>query len=185
MKDSVSALVSTPACADEAIDQLKLAGFAAGDISFLYSDAQGSNSLFHVNSTKAPEGIVAGGGTGGLIGGMAGLLLGVGALTIPGLGPFIAAGPIMTALSGAALGATAGGLGGCFVGLGFPEYEAKLYAGNLTEGSMLIVVHCGNDPVKSSSARAVFESVEACGISSSIPGPSSFSASSYVSKGSV
>jgi hypothetical protein len=169
MIGSASALVSTPTQAEEVIDRLKQAGFAATDISFIYSDNEGSSSLFHVNSTKAPEGTLAGGGSVGLVGGLAGLLAGMGALAIPGLGPFIAAGPIMSALSGVAVGAAVGGLGGFFVGLGFPEYEAKLYAGNLSEGNMLIVVHCNNDLAKMNIAKTVFEAVKAHGISSVKP----------------
>lgn len=169
MKPAVSALVSTPNQAEDAIDRLRLAGFVASDISFLYSDSDGTNTLFHVNSTKAPEGTVAGGSAVGLVGGVAGFLVGMGALTIPGLGPFVAAGPVMTALSGAAVGAAVGGLGGCLVGLGLPEYEAKLYAGKVTEGNMLIVVHCDDDPAKQILARSVLEAVKAHDISTTAP----------------
>jgi hypothetical protein len=169
MKSAVSALVSTPVQAEKAIDQLRLAGFVASDISFLYSDSEGVNSLFHVNSTKAPEGTVAGGSAVGLVGGIAGFLVGIGALTIPGFGPLVAAGPIMTALSGAAVGAAVGGVGGCLIGLGLPEYEAKLYAGKITEGNMLIVAHCDDDPARQSSARSVFEAVNAHDISTTTP----------------
>jgi hypothetical protein len=169
MKTAVSALVSTPTQAEEAIDHLRQSGFGPTDISFLYSDEKGSNKLFHVNSTKAPEGTVAGGSTAGLVGGIAGFLVGMGALTIPGLGAFVAAGPILSALSGAAVGAAVGGLAGCLVGLGLPEYEAKFYAGKVNEGSMLIVVHCDDDQDKQGIARAAFELVKAHDISTTTP----------------
>jgi hypothetical protein len=169
MKSAVSALVSTPTQAEEAIDRLRMGGFVAGDISFLYSDSDGTNQLFHVNSTKAPEGTVAGGGAAGLVGGIAGFLVGMGALTIPGLGALVAAGPVMTALSGAAVGVAVGGLAGCLVGLGLPEYEAKLYAGKVTEGSMLIVVHCDDDHAKQVLAHGIFESLGAHDISITSP----------------
>ena len=169
MKPAVSALVSTPNQAEEAIDRLRQAGFIASDISFLYSDSDGTNTLFHVNSTKAPEGTVAGGSAVGLVGGVTGFLVGMGALTIPGIGPLVAAGPVMTALSGAAVGAAVGGLGGCLVGIGLPEYEAKLYAGKVSEGGMLIVVHCDNDAAKQNLARSVFEAVKAHDISITDP----------------
>lgn len=168
---SVAALVATPNQAEEAIDALKRVGFTAGEISFLYSDSEGIHTLFHVNSTKAPEGATVGAGSGGVLGGIAGLLLGLGALTIPGIGPFVAAGPIMTALSGAAVGGALGGLGGYLVGLGIPEYEAKLYVGKLTEGNMLIVVHCEADMAKLRTARASLASVKATDISTTIPIP--------------
>ncbi len=171
MKTAVSALVATPHQAEEAIDQLRQAGFVSRDISFLYSNSDGANTLVQVNSTKAPEATVAGTGAGGLVGGLAGFLLGMGALMIPGVGPFIAAGPLMSALSAAAVGATVGGLGGCLIGLGIPEYEAKLYAGKLSEGNMLIVVHCDDDPDKQQIARSIFESLKATDISSTTPIP--------------
>jgi hypothetical protein len=171
MKTAVSALVATPNQAEEAIDQLRLAGFVADDISFLYSDSDSSHSLFHVNSTKAPEGAVAGGSTMGAVGGIAGFLVGMGALVIPGVGPFIAAGPVMSALSGAAVGATLGGMAGGLVGLGLPEYEAKQYAGKVSEGNMLIVVHCDDDPDKQKNAYRVFESVQANDVSVTHPVP--------------
>ena len=169
MITSVLALVSTPDQAEHAIDLLKEAGFLANEISFLYSDTEGDYSLFHMNSTKAPEGATIGGSSGGLLGGVAGFLIGMGVLVIPGVGPFIAAGPIMTALSGAAVGAAAGGLGGYLLGLGVPEYEAKVYSGKLAEGNMLIVVHCENGKVDV--ARSTLEQARAQAISTAAPLP--------------
>jgi hypothetical protein len=164
---SVLALVSTPNQAEQAIDLLRQAGFLANEISFLYSDAEGELTLFHENSTKAPEGATIGGSSGGILGGVTGFLIGMGVLVIPGAGPFIAAGPIMAALSGAAVGAAAGGLGGYLLGLGVPEYEAKVYSGKLDEGNMLIVVHC--DTSKVDLARSTLEQAKAHAISTATP----------------
>src|SRR4030095_11077898 len=111
---------------------LKLAGFSNNDISVLLPDKQGTRDFAHEKNTKAPEGAAAGAGTGGAIGGVLGWLAGIGALAIPGVGPFIAAGPIMAALGGAAIGAAVGGISGALVGLGMPEFEAKSYEGKIT-----------------------------------------------------
>ena len=120
------------------------AGVPLDDISILFPDTAGSHDFVHERHSKLSEGAAAGGGTGGLIGGTIGLLAGIGALAIPGVGPFIAAGPIMAALSGAAMGATVGGLTGAMVGLGIPEYEARIYEGKVMEGKCLISVHAGS-----------------------------------------
>src|SRR5438270_1008318 len=109
------------------VDDLKVAGFASNDISVLLPDKSGTRDFAHEKATKAPEGAVTGASTGGVLGGVLGWLVGIGALAIPGLGPFIAAGPIMAALSGAAVGGAAGGLIGSLIGMGIPEYEAKRY----------------------------------------------------------
>jgi hypothetical protein len=114
----------------------------------------------HSNSTKAPEGTTAGVLTGGTAGAIAGWLVGIGALAIPGVGPFIAAGPILAALSGAAIGAAAGGLTGALIGYGIPEYEAKLYAGRLDKGNILIGVHAV-DSKQATTAKKAFELVKA------------------------
>lgn len=123
------------------VDELKLLGFSKDDISLLYPDKGGVKDIGHENSTKAPEGIAVGGATGGIIGGALGWLAGIGAITIPGVGPFIAAGPIVAALSGIALGTTLGGVTGGLIGLGIPEYEAKIYADKLKGDNVLIAVH--------------------------------------------
>src|SRR5437879_1839146 len=107
------------------VDSLKTAGFSNNDISALLPDKTGTKDFAHEKSTKAPEGAITGAGTGGILGGALGWLAGIGALAIPGVGPFVAAGPIMAALSGAAIGATAGGIAGTLIGMGIPEYEAK------------------------------------------------------------
>jgi uncharacterized membrane protein len=113
-------------------------GIAPSEISILLPDTEGTHDFGHVKATKAPEGATTGAVTGGVTGGVLGLLAGIGALAIPGVGPFIAAGPIMAALSGLAVGATAGGLVGGLVGLGIPEYEAKTYAEKLQKGNYLV-----------------------------------------------
>jgi hypothetical protein len=126
------------------VDDLKGAGFSNDDISVLLPDKSGTKDFALEKGTKAPEGAVAGAGTGGVLGGALGWLVGIGALSIPGLGPFIAAGPLLAALSGAALGATAGGVTGALIGMGIPEFEAKRYEGKLREGRILLSVHTEN-----------------------------------------
>jgi len=121
--------------------RLKASGFTPNDISILAPDRSGLRDLGHENSTKAPEGAATGAGTGALLGGALGWLAGIGALAIPGLGPLIAAGPILAALTGAAVGGTAGGLTGALIGLGIPEYEAKQYESKLRQGNILLCVH--------------------------------------------
>lgn len=118
-----------------------MANFSNNDISVLFPDKGTSRDFAHEKNTKAPEGAVTGAGTGGLVGGALGWIVGIGALAIPGVGPFIAAGPIMAALSGAAIGATAGGIAGGLIGMGIPELEAKRYDGKVKDGNILISVH--------------------------------------------
>lgn len=138
---AVIGLVSSQSQAESVVSELKRAGFSNNDISVLFPDKSGTRDFAHEQNTKAPEGAVAGAGAGGAIGGTLGLLAGIGALAIPGLGPFIAAGPIMAALSGAAAGAAVGGLGGALVGMGIPEVEAKQYEGKVKGGNILLSVH--------------------------------------------
>jgi hypothetical protein len=128
--------------AERAVDRLREAGFSNDDISVLLQDNQGSKDFAHEKNTKAPEGTATGVTTGGVIGGTLGLLAGIGALAIPGVGPFIAAGPIMGALAGLGVGGAVGGLIGALVGMGIPEYEAKRYEGHIKEGGVLLSVHC-------------------------------------------
>jgi len=124
------------------VDSLKAAGFSNRDISVLFPQSAGSKDFAHEKGTKAPEGATAGAGTGVVLGGAMGWLLGVGALAIPGLGPFIAAGPIMAALAGAGVGGAVGGITGALIGMGIPEYEAKRYEGRVKNGGVLLSVHC-------------------------------------------
>ena len=141
MGRAVFGIATSYSQADVIIDALKGAGFANKDISVLFSDQEGTRDFAHEKNTKVPEGAITGASTGGVVGGVLGWLVGIGSLAIPGVGPFVAAGPIMAALGGAAVGSAMGGLTGALVGLGIPEYEAKRYEGKLREGNILISVH--------------------------------------------
>ena len=141
-KTSVFGIYATVAQAERAVDTLVLEHFSNADVSVLLPDNQSSKDFAHEKHTKAPEGATTGVAAGGTIGGTLGLLAGIGALAIPGLGPFIAAGPIMAALAGIGVGGTVGGLVGALVGMGIPEYEAKRYEGRVKDGGVLLSVHC-------------------------------------------
>ena len=143
-KSSVICIAKTESQAITIENQLKAANFLNNDISVLLPDKTGTKDFAHEQHTKAPEGATAGGVTGGVLGGALGWLVGIGALAIPGVGPFIAAGPIMAALGGAALGGAVGGIAGALIGLGIPEYEAKRYEGKVKDGNILISVHTEN-----------------------------------------
>src|SRR5450631_3136824 len=143
-KKSVFCIATSRNQADQIVDQLKNANFSNNDISVLFPDKATTRDFAHEKSTKAPEGAVTGAGTGGVVGGALGWIAGIGALAIPGVGPFIAAGPIIAALSGAAIGAAVGGIAGGLIGLGIPEIEAKRYEGKIKEGNILISVHTDN-----------------------------------------
>ncbi len=129
---------------EDAVDQLRNAGFRNTDISVLFPENQGTKDFAHEKNTKAPEGATTGGVTGGVIGGTLGWLAGIGALAIPGLGPFIAAGPIMGLLGGVGVGGAIGGIAGALIGMGIPEYEAKRFEGRIREGGILLSVHADN-----------------------------------------
>jgi hypothetical protein len=141
---AVFGLYNTVTQAESAVDTLRDAGFRTDDISVLMPDRQSSEEFAHEKNTKAPEGTTTGVATGGAIGGTLGLLAGIGALAIPGIGPFIAAGPIMGALAGLGAGGAVGGRVGALVGMGIPEYEAKRYEGSVKDGGILLSVHCDN-----------------------------------------
>jgi len=126
------------------VDTLVENGFRSEDISVLLPENVGTKDFAHEKNTKAPEGATTGAGTGAVVGGTLGLLAGIGALAIPGLGPFIAAGPIMGALAGAGTGGAVGGIIGALIGMGIPEYEAKRYEGMIKGGRVLLSVHCDN-----------------------------------------
>jgi uncharacterized membrane protein len=149
------------------ITNLKLAGFSNNDISVLFPDKSTTQDFAHEKHTKAPEGTAIGGTVGLGTGAVVGLLAGIGALAIPGVGPLIAAGPIMGALSGAAVGAATGGLTGGLIGLGIPEYEAKRYEGKIIGGSALISVHTTSseaiDKVKDIFEKAHAEDISSTG----------------------
>jgi hypothetical protein len=139
------------------LEDLRQSGFLESEISIV----MGHDGDIEVEGhTKAPEGTATGAGTGAILGGALGWMVGVGALAIPGLGPFIAAGPIMAALSGAAIGGTAGGLTGGLIGLGFSEYEAQQYEGYLREGKALISVRVQNDD-EIDRAKRIFDDADA------------------------
>ena len=125
-------------------DRLYELGFRPNDVSVLFPDKHGTREFAHEKHTKAPEGAAVGAGSGAILGGALGWLVGIGGLAIPGLGPFIAAGPIMAALAGAAGGAVTVGLAGTLIGMGIPEYEAKRYEGKVRNGNVLISVHTEN-----------------------------------------
>ncbi len=141
-KTAVFGIYKTISHAEQAVDRIAAAGFSSNDISVLLPDNQSSKEFAHEKNTKAPEGTTTGVAAGGAIGGTLGLLAGIGALAIPGVGPFIAAGPIMGALAGLGVGGTVGGLIGALVGMGIPEYEAKRYEGRIKDGGVLLSVHC-------------------------------------------
>ena len=136
------AIFPSHSAAEAAVDRLHAAGFSNDDVSVLMADKQGSKDFAAEKNTKAPEGTTAGVLGGGTLGGTLGLLAGLGALAIPGVGPLIAAGPIMGALAGLGIGGAVGGLVGALVGMGIPEYEAKRYEGRVNDGGILVSVHC-------------------------------------------
>lgn len=141
-KTAVFGIYPTLVSADNATDTLIRSGFLASDISALIPDNLGSRQIGTEKATKAPEGAAAGAGSGAVLGGALGLLAGIGALAIPGVGPLIAAGPIMAALAGVGVGGAVGGFAGALIGLGIPEYEAKRYQGRMEKGGVLLSVHC-------------------------------------------
>lgn len=164
---AVFGIFSTQSQAEQGVDALLAAGFRNDDISVLAPDQQTSKEFAAEKNTKAPEGATTGATAGGALGGTLGLLAGIGALAIPGVGPFIAAGPIMGALAGLGVGAATGGIIGALVGMGIPEYEAKRYEGRIKEGGILLSVHCdGSDWISKAKdilARAGAEDISSAG----------------------
>ncbi|MEO7036387.1 MAG: DUF3341 domain-containing protein [Polyangiaceae bacterium] len=174
MKKSVVGIVETHAQAEQLVTNLQAAGLPSADISALFPDKQGTKDFAHEHNTKAPEGAIAGVGAGGVVGGTIGLLAGIGALAIPGVGPLIAAGPLMAALSGAAAGAAVGGVAGALIGLGIPELEAKTYEGKIKGGNILVAVHVTTSEAEKT-AKRVFDAAHAHDVvvtsDSSVPKP--------------
>ena len=162
-KIAVFGLFKERASLEAAIDGLRQAGFREADMSALLPDVQATKDLAHEKHTKAPEGAAIGAASGGAIGGTLGLLLGIGALAIPGLGPFIAAGPIMATLAGAGVGGAVGSLTGALVGMGIPEYEAKRYEGWLNKGGSLLSVHA-DDKDWANKAKDILDRFGAVGV---------------------
>jgi hypothetical protein len=157
-----------------AVDRLKAAGYRNTDISVLFPQNSGTKDFAHEKNTKAPEGATAGAGTGAVIGGTLGWLAGIGALAIPGIGPFIAAGPIVAALAGAGAGGAVGGVVGALVGMGIPEYEAKRYEGRIKSGGILLSVHC-DDSEWTGKAKRILEETGAEDVSSTGEAKADFS----------
>src|SRR6267154_1566920 len=147
------------------LERLKAAGFRSTDVSVLMPENIGTKDFIHKKETKAPEGATAGGVSGGVVGGVVGWLVGIGALAIPGLGPFIAAGPIMAVLAGAGVGGAVGGLTGALIGMGIPEYEAKRYEGRVKDGGILQSVH-SDDSKWTKRAKEILERTGAQDVSS-------------------
>ena len=148
-KTAVFGIYATRTDAEHAIDSLTRSGFPISDVSVLVPETLGNRDMGTQKATKAPEGTAVGAGSGAVLGGTLGLLAGIGALAIPGVGPLIAAGPIMAALAGIGVGGAVGGLAGGLIGMGIPEYEAKRYEGHLQKGGILLSLHCDTgDDVK-------------------------------------
>jgi hypothetical protein len=159
-----------------AVDELKAAGYRNTDISVLFPQNTGTKDFAHEKNTKAPEGATTGAGTGAVVGGTLGWLAGIGALAIPGLGPLVAAGPIVAALAGAGAGGAVGGLVGALVGMGIPEYEAKRYEGRVKSGGILLSVHC-DDSEWTGKAKKILEETGAEDVSSTGEAKADFSES--------
>jgi hypothetical protein len=176
-KTAVFGIYTTVTSADNATDSLVRSGFSASDISALLPENLGNKQIGTEKATKAPEGATAGASTGAVLGGALGLLAGIGALAIPGVGPFIAAGPIMATLAGLGVGGAVGGFTGALIGLGIPEYEAKRYEGRIAKGGILLSVHCdtsdeikrAKDVMKSTGAEDISSTSESVSNSSDVP----------------
>src|SRR5580704_6496848 len=168
-KTSVLGIYTTRESVERAVDTFLKSGFTTSDVSVLLPENLGGKPIATHKDTKAPEGATAGGGAGAVVGGTLGLLAGIGALAIPGVGPFIAAGPIMAALAGIGVGGAVGGVVGALVGMGIPEYEAKRYEGRIQKGGILVSIHCDDsewvnkakETLKATGAEDVSSSSEA------------------------
>lgn len=166
MAHSVFCIAPSETAAEAVVSRLKSSGFSDNDISVLFPDKSTTKDFAHEKNTKAPEGAAAGAGAGGVVGGTLGLLAGIGALAIPGVGPLIAAGPIMATLSGIAIGGAVGGFTGALIGMGIPELEAKRYEDKIKDGNILIAAHAENSE-ETKRAKEIFESAGCSDISTS------------------
>ncbi len=166
---------------ERAVDILRADGFSSSDISVLMPDSSGSQDFAHTKGTKAPEGAATGASAGAVIGGTLGVLVGIGALAIPGVGPFIAAGPIMAAMAGAGVGGAVGGVTGALIGFGIPEYEAKRYEGFIKGGGILLSVHA-DTPEEVLRAKKCLQTTGAKDISSTGEAKGDWKAPTYRSK---
>ncbi len=155
---------------ERAVDSLKAEGFPAADVAFLAPESLGHSGMTTEKASKAPEGAATGAGSGLLLGGALGWFVGVGALAIPGIGPLIAAGPILAALAGAGVGSAVGGIAGGLVGMGIPEYEAKRYEGLISKGGTLVSVTCATSEQRDA-AKKILVSVGAEDVSSTSSNP--------------
>jgi hypothetical protein len=167
MKNAVMCIVPSWAQAELIVGQLASAGFARQDISVLFPEPSVTTEFAEANSTKAPEGALAGASAGGIVGGAFGFLVGLGALFIPGAGPFLAAGPILSALSGGAAGAAVLGVAGALIGMGVPEDQAQSYEQRVASGHLLISVHTAN-PEEQKRAERIYEAASAEHIGSNV-----------------
>lgn len=156
MSKAVLCIATTQNQARSITDSLKVAGFSHDDISVLFADNTATGDFAHQHDTRAPEGAATGASAGGLLGGALGWLVGIGTLAIPGVGPFLAAGPILTALGGLAVGAAAGGIAGALVGVGIPDDDAKRYESRLAAGNILVSVHT-DDLDEVARVKAIFQ----------------------------
>jgi hypothetical protein len=163
---SVYGIFKNRAHVEQGLSLIRDNGFRPEDVSVLLPETLGNKDMGVENATKSPEGAASGGAAGAVAGGVLGWLVGIGALAIPGIGPFVAAGPIMAALAGAGAGAAVGGVTGALVGLGLPEYEAQRYEGRMRDGGILVSVHCDDDDWRDR-AKQVLENAGAEDISSS------------------
>src|SRR3984885_1688287 len=162
---AVFGIYKNRASVERGVEGLKAGGFSSADVSVLFPETEGTKDFATEKNTKAPEGATTGAGTGAVLGGGLGWLLGIGALAIPGLGPFIAAGPIMAALAGAGVGGAVGGLTGALIGMGIPEYEAKRYEGRVKDGGILLSVH-SDDSAWTKKAKEILQRPGAQDVSS-------------------
>jgi hypothetical protein len=147
-KTAVFGIYPAYASVENGVEGLRVGGFNSGDISVLFPEGTGTRDFAVEKGTKAPEGATTGAGTGAVLGGALGWLVGIGSIAIPGVGPFIAAGPLVAALAGVGVGGAVGGVAGALVGMGIPEYEAKRYEGRVKDGGILLSVHCDNSDMK-------------------------------------
>ena len=177
-KKSVFCIATSQTQAENIVEQLKYAYFSNNDISALFPDKSTTRDFAHEKNTKAPEGALTGAGTGGVLGGALGWIAGIGALAIPGVGPFIAAGPIMAALSGAAIGAAVGGIAGGLIGMGIPEFEARRYEDRIKAGNILISVHT-EDAKEVAKAKEIFHNAGAQDICATSESAAPFAATSH------
>jgi hypothetical protein len=163
---AVFGIYSTTAETERAVNDLLQSGFSSQDVSVLMPDQQSTREFAVHKDTKVPEGVTTGATTGGVIGGTLGVLLGLGSLAIPGIGPLIAAGPLVAGLAGLGAGGAVGGFIGALVGMGIPEYEAKRYEGRVKDGGVLLSVHC-ETPGEVLRAKEVLQATGAADIAAS------------------